>query len=130
MAAGEEIELIKRWRDGDRDAGDLLFRSLFYFVLTEARSFATARGIRQRDDVESWAVMGLLRAMEKYDERRGVRLISYAKYWIRQSMKRAWLEDRLIHIPIPILERQKHANPAYIEIAERAKTIVALPAEL
>lgn len=126
----EERALFDRWRAGDRDAGELLFRSVFHLMLSMVAEFCAANPVSSRDDAEMWATLGVLHAMRKFDTNRGRRLSTYMRAWVKNYLRRGLGEDRLIHVPVPVLERQRHVNPKYFADAERARAVLELPDDL
>lgn len=88
LSLAQEAEMARRWREeGDRRALDLLVHANLRFVVTVARRYRD-RGLPLEDLVNE-GNLGLLRAARRFDGRRGVRFISYAVWWIRQSILRA-----------------------------------------
>lgn len=84
LSKEEENELISRYRNGDLKARDKLLESNLKFVFDVAKKY-TGRGVAISDLI-SEGNMGLIRAYEKFDETKGVKFISYAVWWIKQSM--------------------------------------------
>ncbi len=87
----EEKELARRARQGDREARDKLIKSNLRFVVSIAKSYADL-GISLLDLINE-GNMGLIKAAERYDERKGVRFLSYAVWWIRQAILKAITEQ-------------------------------------
>jgi DNA-directed RNA polymerase sigma subunit (sigma70/sigma32) len=123
LTPAEERDAFARWRAGDAAAGELLFRSVFRFMLGMVRDFCRRNRVRCREDAESWATDGLFHAMRKWDPDRGVRLILYARPWILAYLQRGHLQNRTIHIPLPVLQRYRQTTAAQIAAAELVKTV-------
>jgi len=85
LAADEEIELARRWRDGDRLAGERLVEASLPFVIKVAKEYRRW-GVPMEDLIQQ-GNLGLLRAAKKFDPEQGCRLITYAVYWIRAEIR-------------------------------------------
>ena len=85
LAADEEIELAKRWREGDRLAGERLVEASLPFVIKVAKEYRRW-GVPMEDLIQQ-GNLGLLRAAKKFDPEQGCRLITYAVYWIRAEIR-------------------------------------------
>jgi RNA polymerase primary sigma factor len=95
----EEIDLARRIRKGDRRAFEILVRSNLRFVVSIARGYV-GRGMPLADLINEGNV-GLMKAAERFDETRGFRFISYAIWWIRQTILQALAEQpRIVRIPL------------------------------
>jgi len=102
----EEVALIRRGRQGDRKAVERLVQMNLRLVYQVARRYR-CRSYLTEDLVQEGAV-GLMRAIERFDERHGCRLSTYAMHWIRQSIARAVEQnDRLIHVPMHASAEQR-----------------------
>jgi RNA polymerase primary sigma factor len=112
LTAAEEIQLAKRIERGDLQAkGEMVERNLG-LVLSLARGY-TGRGA-SFDDLVQEGTIGLVRAVERFDHRRGVKFSTYAVWWIRRSLTTAVLDARTIRIPSHASDRR-----AAIQRAER-----------
>lgn len=103
LAAGERRALLRAEADGRR-AADHMVRANLRLVVSIARRFPTDAGLSLLDLVQE-GTLGLIRAVEKFDPGRGVKLSTYATYWIRQSIGRALSEQgRAIRLPAHVAE--------------------------
>jgi RNA polymerase primary sigma factor len=99
----DEIELAKRIRDGDEEALNQLVAGNLRFVVSVARRYA-GHGVPLADLVTEGNI-GLIRAARRFDETKGVRFISYAVWWVRQSILQALTAgSRIVRVPTGQLE--------------------------
>jgi RNA polymerase primary sigma factor len=111
LTAAEEIELAKRIERGDLDAKERMINSNLRLVVSNARRYR-GLGLPMQDLVQE-AMLGLIRAAEKFDWRRGYKFSTYATLWIRQAIQRG-LDNtgRPIRLPAHIAQRQRNLNRA------------------
>ena len=99
ISTEEEVELAQRIRQGDREALERLTRANLRFVVSVAKQYQN-KGLSLPDLINE-GNMGLIRAAEKFDETRGFKFISYAVWWIRQSIMQAIADQsRMVHVPL------------------------------
>ena len=99
ISAEEEVELAQRIRHGDQKALERLTKANLRFVVSVAKQYQN-QGITLPDLINE-GNLGLLKAAERFDETRGFKFISYAVWWIRQSILQAISEQsRIVRLPL------------------------------
>jgi len=119
LTAAEEVELAKRIESGDRAAKERMINSNLRLVVHVARRFM-GQGVPLGDLIQE-GVIGLNRAVEKFDWRKGFKFSTYATWWIRQACQRAVANQaKTIRIPVHVDERRRKLARARqrFEVAE------------
>jgi RNA polymerase primary sigma factor len=118
LTRAEELELARRKDMGDDDAKKQLVESNLRLVIAMARAYSSS-GVPLLDLIQE-GNMGLMRAVEKFDYRRGYKLSTYATWWIRQSMTRAIADQaRTIRLPLHVLDLVKKLHRANRMLAQK-----------
>ena len=108
----EEVELARMIRHGDRVALEKLVKANLRFVVSVAKQYQN-QGLSLPDLIDE-GNLGLIKAAEKFDETRGFKFISYAVWWIRQSILQALAEQaRIVRLPLNQVGSLNKINKAY-----------------
>ena len=108
----EEVELAQRIRKGDQKALEKLTRANLRFVVSVAKQYQN-QGLSLPDLINE-GNLGLIKAAEKFDETRGFKFISYAVWWIRQSILQALAEQsRIVRLPLNQVGSLNKINKAF-----------------
>jgi RNA polymerase primary sigma factor len=141
LTAAEELELARRIADGDADARRRLVEANLRLVVHLARPLHHANGSLSLMELVQEGSLGLLRAAERFDHRRGLRFSTYAGWWIREALYRALNEHgRLVRLPSGVRDGVKRLRAAERDLeaalgrtpttAELADALDAEPAEV
>ena len=115
LTAAEEVELAKRIERGDHRAKDTMINSNLRLVVSIAKRYQ-GNGLSLLDLIQE-GIIGLIRAVEKLDWRRGYKFSTYATWWIRQAVQRGVAnKSRTIRIPVHIVEREQKIARAEREL--------------
>ena len=113
----EEVELAQRIKKGDQAALEKLTRANLRFVVSVAKQYQN-QGLSLPDLINE-GNLGLIKAAEKFDETRGFKFISYAVWWIRQSILQALAEQsRIVRLPLNKIGSINKINKAYAHLEQ------------
>ena len=137
ISVEEEVELAQRIRKGDQEALERLTKANLRFVVSVAKQYQN-QGLSLPDLINE-GNLGLIKAAEKFDETRGFKFISYAVWWIRQSILQAIAEQsRIVRLPLNQVGSLNKINKAFARFeqehertpsAEELATELELPKE-
>jgi RNA polymerase primary sigma factor len=117
LAPEEEAELARRIRQGDQEALDKLTRSNLRFVVSVAKQYQN-QGLSLSDLINEGNV-GLMKAARRFDETKGFKFISYAVWWIRQSILQAIVEySRIVRLPLNKVGSYNKVNEAFLSFVQ------------
>jgi len=112
VSVEEEVELAQRIRQGDQAALERLTKANLRFVVSVAKQYQN-QGLSLPDLINE-GNLGLIKAAEKFDETRGFKFISYAVWWIRQSILQALAEQsRIVRLPLNQVGSLNKINKAF-----------------
>ena len=112
ISVEEEVELAQRIRKGDQEALEKLTKANLRFVVSVAKQYQN-QGLSLPDLINE-GNLGLIKAAEKFDETRGFKFISYAVWWIRQSLLQALAEQsRIVRLPLNQVGSLNKINKAF-----------------
>jgi|TARA_R110000737_G_scaffold349591_2_gene386180 RNA polymerase primary sigma factor len=118
ISAEEEVELARKIRDGDKAALEKLTKANLRFVVSVSKQYQN-QGLSLPDLINEGNV-GLIKAAERFDETRGFKFISYAVWWIRQSILQALAEQaRIVRLPLNKIGNINKIKKAFSELEQR-----------
>ena len=113
----EEATLAKRIREGDTEALERMTQANLRFVVSVAKQYQN-QGLSLSDLINEGNV-GLMKAAKRFDETKGFKFISYAVWWIRQSILQSIVEySRLVRLPLNKVSSYKKVNEAYVSFVQ------------
>ena len=135
ITAEEEVDLARRIHKGDLNARDRLINANLRFVVSVSKQYQH-QGLSLSDMINE-GNLGLIKATERFDETRGFKFISYAVWWIRQSIMQALAEQaRIVRLPlnricqinkmkrtITVLEQKYEREPTTLEISQALEMV-------
>lgn len=117
ITAEEEVQLAKRIRDGDQTALEKLTKANLRFVVSVAKQYQN-QGLSLPDLINE-GNLGLIKAARRFDETRGFKFISYAVWWIRQSILQALAEQaRIVRLPLNQVGSLNKINKAFSKLEQ------------
>ncbi|MGH2978757.1 MAG: sigma-70 family RNA polymerase sigma factor [Solirubrobacterales bacterium] len=142
LSAREEVDLAKRCEQGDRDARERMVTANLRLVVSIAKKYRSEE-LALLDRIQE-GVLGLMRAAEKFDWRRGFKFSTYATWWIREAIERGIQnKERTIRVPVHVLERERtiakterrltkelEREPTDAEVAQAAKLSLRMIGEV
>jgi len=139
LTAEQEVELARKIKKGDEQAMEKLIRSNLRFVVSVAKQYQN-QGLSLPDLINE-GNLGLIKAAKRFDETRGFKFISYAVWWIRQSILQALAEQaRIVRLPLNKIGSINKINKALAELEQKherepsineiAKTLEMAPNEI
>lgn len=118
ITADEEVELTKRIKAGDQVALEKLTKANLRFVVSVAKQYQS--GSLTLGDLINEGNVGLIKAAKRFDETRGFKFISYAVWWIRQSIMQALAEQsRIVRLPLNRVGTINKITKAYSELEQK-----------
>src|SRR6185369_7232158 len=117
ITAEEEVRLARKIKEGDQNALDRLTKANLRFVVSVAKQYQN-QGLSLPDLINE-GNLGLIKAAKRFDETRGFKFISYAVWWIRQSILQALAEQsRIVRLPLNKVGLTNRINKAYSQLEQ------------
>lgn len=117
LAPEEEVDLARRIKEGDQEALEKLTKANLRFVVSVAKQYQN-QGLSLSDLINE-GNLGLIKAAQRFDETRGFKFISYAVWWIRQSILQALAEQsRIVRLPLNKVGSLNKINRAFSELEQ------------
>ena len=117
LTAEEEVELARKIKNGDLQALDKLIRANLRFVVSVAKQYQN-QGLSLPDLINEGNI-GLIKAAKRFDETKGFKFISYAVWWIRQSILQALAEQaRIVRLPLNKIGSINKINQTFTELEQ------------
>src|SRR5574338_1184289 len=114
----QEIELAIRMKKGDHSAMEMLTKANLRFVVSVAKQYQN-QGLSLGDLINE-GNLGLIKAAQRFDETRGFKFISYAVWWIRQSILQALAEQsRIVRLPLNKVGLTNRINKAFSQLEQQ-----------
>ncbi|QKG80598.1 sigma-70 family RNA polymerase sigma factor [Tenuifilum thalassicum] len=118
LTAEEEVTLARKIKEGDQEALEKLVKANLRFVVSVAKQYQN-QGLSLPDLINE-GNLGLIKAAQRFDETRGFKFISYAVWWIRQSILQALAEQaRIVKLPLNKIGSINKVNRALAELEQR-----------
>ncbi len=118
ITSDEEVELAKRIREGDEAALEKLVKANLRFVISVAKQYQSRSA--PLNDLINEGNLGLMKAAKRFDETKGFKFISYAVWWIRQSIMQAIAEQsRIVRLPMNKSSDLQQIRRAYAELEQK-----------
>ena len=118
LCAEKEVELAKRIKKGDKEALETLIKANLRFVVSVSKQYQN-QGLSLSDLINE-GNLGLIKAAERFDETRGFKFISYAVWWIRQSILQALAEQaRIVRLPLNKIGSINKINKAFNKLEQK-----------
>ncbi len=118
ISAEEEVELARKIRNGDDKALDILIKANLRFVVSVSKQYQN-QGLSLPDLINE-GNLGLIKAAQRFDETRGFKFISYAVWWIRQSILQALAEQaRIVRLPLNKIGYINKINRTFSELEQK-----------
>jgi len=118
LSPDEEVNLARKLKEGDEEALNRLVKANLRFVVSVAKQYQN-QGLSLPDLINE-GNLGLIKAAQRFDETRGFKFISYAVWWIRQSILQALAEQaRIVKLPLNKIGSINKVNKAFMELEQR-----------